>query len=62
MENTQETLKGVQSRITNELYPHLSKAFEELESKRLIYGNGHHMAQQVQEIIAKMIAEQWAGK
>ena len=53
------TLDEVLQDTIRTLYPVLSKVYEGLESKGLLHGNGHHMAQNMSAVCANLIHERW---
>jgi len=55
-------LQDVQCALENELYLVLIKFFEGYEHRRLVDGNGHHMAQTCLRFCCKLLAERWLGE
>ncbi len=56
---TPESKSRAASQASNVSYGALIGLFEHLEHKRLIHGNGHHMAQQISAAAGELIEERW---
>lgn len=57
--NSITTLDRAVERVTTEVYDASVGIFENLEHRRLIHGNGHHIAQKIAEYAANIMRERW---
>lgn len=56
---TKEERSRIETDLVNAVYTASVKIFESAEYKGQIYGNGHHMAQDVAEYARRKLSERW---